>query len=154
MLEGMYAAAAGMYAQQARLDALSSDIANANTAGYKPVRTGFRDLLYSEAGLATGPGVQLGAGAAITDLGRASGQGALLATQRPLDLALTGPGFLQVTGADGRVYRCPGCDQEIRAGLPHVVSWPNWPGGEEERRHWHTACWRARIRRNPGRTRY
>jgi len=58
------------------------------------------------------------------------------------------------TGADGRVYRCPGCDQEIRAGLPHVVSWPAWPGGEEERRHWHTACWRARIRRNPGRTRY
>lgn len=59
-----------------------------------------------------------------------------------------------VTGAAvDRVYRCPGCDQEIR-GVPHLVSWPAWPGGENERRHWHTACWRNRVRRGPGRTRY
>jgi len=51
-------------------------------------------------------------------------------------------------------YRCPGCDQEIRAGLPHVVSWPNWSGGDEERRHWHTICWRKRLDRGPGRSRY
>jgi hypothetical protein len=56
--------------------------------------------------------------------------------------------------AAGRAYRCPGCDQEIRPAEPHVVSWPNWPGGEEERRHWHTACWRNRVNRGPGRTRY
>jgi hypothetical protein len=60
----------------------------------------------------------------------------------------------QVTGAGGRVYRCPGCDQEIRPGVPHVVSWPNWTGGEEERRHWHTPCWRKRRDRGPGRSRY
>ncbi|MEV5408329.1 ATP/GTP-binding protein [Thermopolyspora sp. NPDC052614] len=60
----------------------------------------------------------------------------------------------QVSGAGGRAYRCPGCDQEIRPGLPHLVSWPNWDGGEEERRHWHTVCWRKRRDRGPGRTRY
>ena len=38
MLEGMYSAAAGMAAQQQRLDAVSNDIANANTTGYKRVR--------------------------------------------------------------------------------------------------------------------
>ncbi|NUR88882.1 MAG: ATP/GTP-binding protein [Nonomuraea sp.] len=54
----------------------------------------------------------------------------------------------------GKPYRCPGCDQEIPAGQPHVVSWPNWTGGDEERRHWHTACWRKRLDRGPGRSRY
>ncbi|GAA5083495.1 hypothetical protein HNP84_007756 [Thermocatellispora tengchongensis] len=53
-----------------------------------------------------------------------------------------------------RPYRCPGCDQVIRPGLPHIVSWPNWAGGEQERRHWHTACWRKRLDRGHGRTRY
>ncbi|GAA0429889.1 hypothetical protein Acor_45480 [Acrocarpospora corrugata] len=59
-----------------------------------------------------------------------------------------------VGGAADKVYRCPGCDQEIRVGMAHLVSWPNWSGGEGERRHWHTACWRNRIRRGPGRSRY
>ncbi|MFI0422161.1 ATP/GTP-binding protein [Spongiactinospora gelatinilytica] len=57
-------------------------------------------------------------------------------------------------GAADRAYRCPGCDQEVRAGMPHIVSWPNWPGGEEERRHWHTPCWRKRLDRGHGRNRY
>ena len=62
----------------------------------------------------------------------------------------------RVTGAasGGKTYRCPGCDQEIRAGLPHLVTWPNWQGGEDERRHWHTACWSNRLKRGPGRSRY
>lgn len=56
--------------------------------------------------------------------------------------------------SSGKVYRCPGCDQEIPAGVPHLVSWPSWKGGEDERRHWHTACWRKRLDRGPGRSRY
>lgn len=61
----------------------------------------------------------------------------------------------QVTGsAAGKPYRCPGCDQLIPVATPHVVVWPVEPGlfastGLEERRHWHTACWRARDRRGP-----
>ena len=61
-----------------------------------------------------------------------------------------------VTGAgSAKTYRCPGCDQEIRPGVPHVVAWPadtdqgRWSGGGglDDRRHWHTPCWNARSRR-------
>lgn len=47
--------------------------------------------------------------------------------------------------AAGRSYRCPGCDQELAASVPHVVVWPE--GREDDRRHWHTTCWSARDRR-------
>lgn len=55
-------------------------------------------------------------------------------------------------GAATKEYRCPGCDQEIRVGVAHVVAWPveGW-GDEADRRHWHTACWQARGRRYPTR---
>jgi hypothetical protein len=43
--------------------------------------------------------------------------------------------------------RCPGCDQLIRPVTPHVVAWPVSDPEAGERRHWHTACWRARDRR-------
>jgi hypothetical protein len=49
-----------------------------------------------------------------------------------------------------KAYRCPGCDQEIRAGLPHLVAWPAFDAAASDRRHWHTACWAARDRRAPG----
>ena len=59
----------------------------------------------------------------------------------------------QVTGsAATRAYRCPGCDHEIRPATPHVVAWPageDDDAGLADRRHWHTACWRARGRRGP-----
>jgi hypothetical protein len=44
-------------------------------------------------------------------------------------------------------YRCPGCDQEIWPGTPHVVVWPAETPGPMERRHWHNACWQRRPRR-------
>jgi flagellar basal-body rod protein FlgG len=100
MLEGMYSAAAGMTAQQQRLDALSNDLANVNTAGYKKLRVAFRDLVYTPSGLATA-GMQEGAGAAATAIGRTSAQGALKETGEPLDVAITGPGWLQVRGPRG-----------------------------------------------------
>jgi len=53
-----------------------------------------------------------------------------------------------LTGAQAtKTYRCPGCDQEIRPGMPHIVAWR--PGDEGGRRHWHTPCWTARLRRRP-----
>ncbi|MGH3490792.1 MAG: hypothetical protein ACRDP8_23145 [Actinopolymorphaceae bacterium] len=59
----------------------------------------------------------------------------------------------QITGAtSAKAYRCPGCDQLIPPATPHVVAWPVDPRaftgpGLDERRHWHTSCWRARDRR-------
>jgi hypothetical protein len=46
-----------------------------------------------------------------------------------------------------KTYRCPGCDQEIRPGQPHLVAWR--AGEEDWRRHWHRPCWVARDRRGP-----
>ncbi|MEO8888050.1 MAG: hypothetical protein ABI429_01980 [Jatrophihabitantaceae bacterium] len=48
-----------------------------------------------------------------------------------------------------KLYRCPGCDQEVRPGVPHVVTWPAFDEDAGERRHWHTPCWRARETRAP-----
>jgi hypothetical protein len=56
----------------------------------------------------------------------------------------------QVPGAAAvKIYRCPGCNQEIVPGAGHVVVWPAETPGPAERRHWHNACWQRRPRR-PG----
>jgi hypothetical protein len=49
-------------------------------------------------------------------------------------------------GASDRLYRCPGCAQDVLA-VAHVVAWTD--GDPESRRHWHTPCWQARSRRTP-----
>ncbi|WP_165986121.1 ATP/GTP-binding protein [Streptomyces sp. YIM 98790] len=51
-------------------------------------------------------------------------------------------------GAAVKHYRCPGCDQQIPPGVPHVVAWQQH-GAVDDRRHWHQACWNARDRRGP-----
>jgi flagellar basal-body rod protein FlgG len=97
MLEGLYSAAAGMAAQQQRLDAVANDLANVNTTGYKKERVGFRDLLYTQAGRGGGTQVFEGAGAATTQLGRTLAQGSLQNTGRQLDVAIEGTGFIRVS---------------------------------------------------------
>jgi len=47
-------------------------------------------------------------------------------------------------------YRCPGCDQLLPSGSPHVVVWPDEDLEASDRRHWHTGCWSARETRGPG----
>lgn len=101
MLDGLYSAAAGMAAQELQLDALSNDLANLSTTGYKAERVAFSDLLYSnvdEAGTAT----TVGAGASAQLDGRVESQGALRETGNPLDLAIEGDGFFAVTGPAGQ----------------------------------------------------
>jgi hypothetical protein len=42
-------------------------------------------------------------------------------------------------------YRCPGCEGVIAPGAPHLVVVPRET--PEERRHWHTPCWRRELNR-------
>jgi flagellar basal-body rod protein FlgG len=78
-----------------------NDLANVDTTGYKSLRTGFRYLLYTQAGKAAGTGVDVGAGAAATQLGRSLQQGSLQDTGRMLDVAISGNGFFQVRLPNG-----------------------------------------------------
>lgn len=91
-----------MAAQQQRLDAVANDLANANTTGYKHQRVGFRDLVYDQTGRSSAQGVRTGSGAAAVDSGRSFGQGVLQRTDRPLDVAIQGEGFLRIRLPDGR----------------------------------------------------
>jgi len=102
MLEGLNSAASGMAAQQQRLDSVANDLANANTTGYKHGRVGFRDLMYEQAGRPAADGVRTGHGAAAVDAGKSFGQGVLQRTDRPLDVAIQGEGFLRIKLQGGR----------------------------------------------------
>ena len=101
MLEGLHAAAAGMAAQQARMDSLAEDVANVSTTGYKHQRVAFHELVYVPSGPATAAQVSSGVGASVGSAGPALDQGNLQHTERPLDVALQGRGFLQVRRPDG-----------------------------------------------------
>lgn len=66
-----------------------------------------------------------------------------------------GPGGLtyqvRQVGGGVKTYTCPGCLRAIPVGVPHVVAWPEaapfgTPQGLDARRHWHTECWRRRLR--------
>jgi flagellar basal-body rod protein FlgG len=103
MLEGLYSAAAGMGAQQQRLDLIANDLANASTTGYKHARVGFRDLLYSGNGPGAGTSVISGAGAAASLDGRSMASGSMQDTGEPLDLAIQGDGFFEVKRSDGTI---------------------------------------------------
>jgi len=48
-----------------------------------------------------------------------------------------------------KAYQCPGCNQQIAPGTGHVVVVPL--SEPDSRRHWHSACWEHRHRRQPGR---
>ncbi len=47
-----------------------------------------------------------------------------------------------------KAYICPGCGGSVQPGVAHVVVWrADSIFGDraiEDRRHWHTGCWRAR----------
>jgi len=101
MLEGLYAAASGMEAQQAQFDSVSNDLANVDTPGYQSQILGFHDLLYSNGGYAGN--VPTGAGTAAHVVGRSQEQGAIQQTGRPLDVAVQGPGYIEVRRPDGTI---------------------------------------------------
>jgi flagellar basal-body rod protein FlgG len=94
MIDGLGAAASGLSAQSRRMDALANDVANANTAGYAAERGGFEALVNAAGGAA---------GVGYRDLGPDFQHGALEETGNPLDLAVEGNGFFQVSRPNGQV---------------------------------------------------
>ncbi|HEY1713010.1 MAG TPA: flagellar hook-basal body protein [Solirubrobacteraceae bacterium] len=102
MLQGLYAAASGMEATQNQFNAISNDMANIDTTGYQSTEVGFQDLLYSGGGNASGsPSISTGSGSSSAIIGRSDAQGAIQSTGRSLDVAIQGPGYLQVRRDDG-----------------------------------------------------
>lgn len=110
MFRSLHIAATGMMAQEALLDAISNNLANSGTVGYKRVRADFQDLVYQNIRAAGTPtsqttnsptGYQLGSGVRVVSTSRSFGQGALQMTNNPLDLAIEGSGFFVVQQPDG-----------------------------------------------------
>jgi flagellar basal-body rod protein FlgG len=92
-----------MQAQQQKLDAVSNDLANVNTNGYKRLRTEFSDLLYERGGRpTTSDNAQFGTGSRLIQNGRTFEQGALRQTDDPLNVGIEGEGFIKVKLSDGR----------------------------------------------------
>ena len=103
--------ASGMLAQQTNVDMISNNIANMTTTGYKRQRADFKDMIYqnierpgsqsSDQNTVLPSGLQLGLGVKLSSTYRVNEQGPLQVTENPLDMALTGNGFFQVTQPDG-----------------------------------------------------
>jgi flagellar basal-body rod protein FlgG len=106
-MQAIYTAATGLRAQQNRLDTISSNISNVNTAGYKSTRVDFKDALYTlmenpvgdsmESNLLTGSGVLLNA--TTTDFS----EGRLEVTNSVLDFAIIGEGFFTLENPQGEI---------------------------------------------------
>lgn len=105
-------AAAGMAAQQMRVEVISNNLANMNTTGYNARRAEFADLHYQQMarpgtinasdGTVLPTGVQLGLGVRPASVTMMLSQGALGATGGDLDVAIEGAGYLEITLPDGR----------------------------------------------------
>jgi flagellar hook protein FlgE len=92
----MRTSASGMSAQASRISAVSENVANANTTGYKSVRTEFSSLFVDSA-----PG-SYNSGSVESETQRfVSSQGNLVATSSVTDLGIKGDGFFIVQGPSG-----------------------------------------------------
>ena len=89
------ASVAGLNVNASRLAAISDNIANAGTYGYKRAQTEFASLV-----VASGNG-KYSAGGVTSNTTRAiSSQGSIVSTENSLDLAVVGDGMLAVTPID------------------------------------------------------
>lgn len=111
MIRALYTAASGMNAQQANIDNVAHNLANVNTTGFKKSRVEFEDLVYQQItppGSATSQegeapvGLESGLGTRAVATARNFATGNLKSTSGPLDLAIEGSGFFQVTLPGGQ----------------------------------------------------
>ncbi len=125
MDSGYYAALTGLVARTQALDIAATNLANAQTPGYRAEQEYFRSVLM-------GPDAQDSQlGRTVNNYGLIGGdrlnlgQGALDQTGNPLDLAIEGEGFFQVQTPngprytrDGGFHRTPGGQLVTAAGDP------------------------------------
>src|SRR6204780_3571419 len=112
MLRALYTAASGMSAQQLNLDNIANNLANSSTSGFYARRLQFADLIYQniimpgaaatqQTTVAAGLQVGLGTMPAASEVVQT--QGNFSSTGNPLDIAIQGLGFFQVTMPDGSI---------------------------------------------------
>jgi flagellar basal-body rod protein FlgG len=110
MIRSLWIAKTGMEGQQAKIDAVSNNLANVGTNGFKRAGVVFEDLMYqnlrasgtaAEEGSTLPTGLQLGLGVRAVATTRNFAQGSLTQTGNTYDLAIKGGGFFQVQLPDG-----------------------------------------------------
>lgn len=110
MNPAMWISKTGVQAQDAKLQAIANNLANVNTVGFKRDRVVFEDLFYQvdaqpgaqRADNTVSSGVQLGNGTRLVGTQKIFTNGNLQTTSQPLDVAISGNGFLQVRRPDGQ----------------------------------------------------
>jgi flagellar basal-body rod protein FlgG len=110
MIRALSNASSGMRAQELNIDVLSNNLANVNTSGYKRSRAEFADLFYearqkpgapSPTGAALPIGAEIGHGVRSVATYKDFTGGETKQTDNPLDMAIEGNGFFQLTQPDG-----------------------------------------------------
>jgi flagellar basal-body rod protein FlgG len=110
MVRSLWTAATGMNGQQSNIDAISNNLSNVNTTGFKQQRVEFEDLIYQNEKLAGTPatedtvtpvGIQQGHGVKVGATQRIMSQGSLQNTGVCTDVAIVGDGFFRVQKYDG-----------------------------------------------------
>jgi len=110
MIRAMHTGATGMIGQQFLVDTTANNLANVNTTGFKRNHADFQDLLYTSLrppgsevlkGQTLPNGLQIGTGVRPASTSKIFTAGALDNTSNPLDVAIEGQGFFQVTAPDG-----------------------------------------------------
>ena len=112
MMRALWSAASGMRAQQANVDAISHNLANVNTVGYKTEKPEFKTLLYqtiqTETTSANGAqkpiSAQVGLGTRLASVTSHFSDGQMQDVESNSALAIAGDGLFAVNGLDNQVY--------------------------------------------------
>tara|TARA_R110002072_G_scaffold278758_1_gene440615 strand:+ start:11722 stop:12507 length:786 start_codon:yes stop_codon:yes gene_type:complete len=110
MHAALYISKTGLSAQDTRLAAISNNLANVGTTGFKKDRVVFEDLLYqiqrqpganSSQNTELPSGLQVGTGVRVTGSQKLFNQGSLQTTGEALDIGINGRGFFEIVMPDG-----------------------------------------------------
>lgn len=112
MVRSMYSGVSGLRSHQQRLDVIGNNVSNANTYGFKSSRATFRDMFYQNVrnaaqGTSSRGGINpsaIGYGASLSSVDLLMEVSSMTPTGNPLDVAITGEGFLQVMDNDGNIF--------------------------------------------------